>query len=240
MVVVATGCIDDHHVRLLGQRRQSLLDRHAIGRIEGLVSRHRQRDAVTARIFGAIVEIAAEGALARIEIDRRHPPPHRRQRHGDMDRAGRLARSTLFVGEDDAMRGHSTPSIALAAAYVGADQRAQLKLAPILPLTAWKPPFARNDDHGTAAAHRSDLVDIATDGDGAAAFELGMAYSSGACGLGVDLVEAHRWLNVAALSGHHAAASWRQEIAAEMSARQVVEAQKLARATLAMRLPRAA
>ena len=90
-------------------------------------------------------------------------------------------------------------------------------------------------------AMRTDyLIDIAAAGDADAAFELGMAYSSGGGGMSFNLVEAHRWLNVAALSGHRLAASLRSEIAAEMSAREVVEAQRLARATLAMGMKRAA
>ena len=69
------------------------------------------------------------------------------------------------------------------------------------------------------------------------AFDLGMAFSSGAGGMPVDLVQAHRWLNVAALAGHGPAQLWRAEIAAEMSGREIVEAQRLARATIAV-LPR--
>jgi uncharacterized protein len=76
------------------------------------------------------------------------------------------------------------------------------------------------------------LSQSASRGDGQAAFELGMAYSSGSGGVPLDLVQAHRWLNVAALCGHRPAQAWRAEIAAEMSATEVVEAQKLARSTV--------
>ena len=89
-------------------------------------------------------------------------------------------------------------------------------------------------------ALRVDQQTVASSGDGAAAFELGMAYSSGGGGLPFDLVQAHRWLNVAALLGYRPALSWRAEIAADMSAGEVVEAQKLARATLTMELRKAA
>ncbi|PZU11823.1 SEL1-like repeat protein [Sphingomonas sp.] len=65
-----------------------------------------------------------------------------------------------------------------------------------------------------------------------AAFELGMAYSSGSSGVPLDLVQAHRWLNVAALCGYRPALAWRAEIAAEMEGREIVEAQRLARATI--------
>jgi uncharacterized protein len=84
------------------------------------------------------------------------------------------------------------------------------------------------------------LLDSASAGDAVAAFELAMAYASGAAGLSVDLVEAHRWFNVAAAWGHGAAQIWRTEIADEMSRAEVVEAQKRARATLAEPLRRAA
>jgi len=84
------------------------------------------------------------------------------------------------------------------------------------------------------------LVGSATRGDGASAFELGMAYSSGSDGLPVDLVQAHRWLNVAALCGYAPAVAWRQEIAMEMEGRDVVEAQRLARATVAPLIRKAA
>jgi len=78
-----------------------------------------------------------------------------------------------------------------------------------------------------------DLVGSAASGDEVAAFELAMCYASGSGGVGVDLVQAHRWFNVAAAYGYQAALDWRHEIAMEMSAREVVDAQKLARATIA-------
>ena len=78
-----------------------------------------------------------------------------------------------------------------------------------------------------------DLVASATGGDEIAAFELAMCYASGSGGVEGDLVQAHRWFNVAAAWGYQPALGCRHEIATEMSAREVVEAQKLARATLA-------
>ena len=77
-----------------------------------------------------------------------------------------------------------------------------------------------------------DLRHSAEAGDGVAAFELAMGHAAGSNGLAMDLVRAHCWFNVASARGYVAAQSWRQEIAAEMSAREVSEAQKLARATL--------
>jgi uncharacterized protein len=68
--------------------------------------------------------------------------------------------------------------------------------------------------------------------DSKACFELGIIYSSGANGVDVDLIEAHKWFNIAAASGSERAAECRAEIADEMSAREVAEAQKMARAWL--------
>ena len=84
-----------------------------------------------------------------------------------------------------------------------------------------------------------DLAGSAAAGDAVAAFELAMCYASGS-GIAVDLVQAHRWFNVAAACGYQPALDWRHEIAMEMSAREVVEAQKLARATLGGLLRQAA
>jgi TPR repeat protein len=59
-------------------------------------------------------------------------------------------------------------------------------------------------------------------------FELGMIYSAGV-DVRQDLVEAHKWFNLAAIRGNAAAASYRQEVAREMSARDVAAAQRAAR-----------
>ena len=77
---------------------------------------------------------------------------------------------------------------------------------------------------GTDSAHKTSSAE--------AAFELGMAYSSGSGGVPLDLVQAHRWLNVAALCGYRPALAWRAEIAAEMEGKEIVEAQRLARSTI--------
>ncbi|HWI86262.1 MAG TPA: hypothetical protein VNT42_08080 [Sphingomonas sp.] len=84
-----------------------------------------------------------------------------------------------------------------------------------------------------------DLAGSAACGDEVAAFELAMCYASGS-GIAVDLVQAHRWFNVAAAFGYQPALDWRHEIAMEMTAREVVEAQKLARSTLGGLLRKAA
>jgi TPR repeat protein len=69
-------------------------------------------------------------------------------------------------------------------------------------------------------------------GDADALYELGVAFSTGSGGTEVDLVEAHKWFNLAALNGSSEAQSCRAEIAEEMSAREIAEAQRQARAWL--------
>jgi len=69
-------------------------------------------------------------------------------------------------------------------------------------------------------------------GDARACFDLGIVYSSGAEGIDVDLVEAHKWFNIAAVSGSERAQECRAEIAEDMTAREIIEAQKAARAWL--------
>ena len=73
----------------------------------------------------------------------------------------------------------------------------------------------------------------AAGGDPNALYELGIAYSTGTGGIPVDLVEAHKWFNLAALSGSIEAQHCRAEIADEMTAREIAEAQRGARAWLA-------
>jgi TPR repeat protein len=69
-------------------------------------------------------------------------------------------------------------------------------------------------------------------GDVDALFELGLTYSTGRGGVAVDLVEAHKWFNLAALSGCTRGQECRAEIAIEMTAREIAEAQRQARAWL--------
>jgi uncharacterized protein len=69
-------------------------------------------------------------------------------------------------------------------------------------------------------------------GDARACFDLGIVYSSGAEGVAMDLVEAHKWFNIASVSGSEEAQQCRAEIAEDMTAREIIEAQKAARAWL--------
>jgi len=66
-----------------------------------------------------------------------------------------------------------------------------------------------------------------------ALYELGVAYSTGSDGVDVDLIEAHKWFNLAALSGSALAQQCRAEIAEDMTAREIADAQRGARAWLA-------
>ena len=85
----------------------------------------------------------------------------------------------------------------------------------------------------------SRMADAAR-GDADALYELGVAYSTGTHGIEVDLVEAHKWFNLAALNGSARGQESRAEIAEEMSAREIAEAQRQARAWLAATARRAA
>ena len=78
----------------------------------------------------------------------------------------------------------------------------------------------------------SRMTDAAM-GDVQALYELGVAYSTGIGGVEVDLVEAHKWFNLAALNGSSVAQECRADIAEDMTAREIAEAQRQARAWLA-------
>ena len=69
----------------------------------------------------------------------------------------------------------------------------------------------------------------AADGDINAYYDLGVAYSTGSHGVDCDLIEAHKWFNLAAAKGHEAASWCRADISDEMTAREISEAQRLAR-----------
>src|ERR1017187_10242295 len=63
------------------------------------------------------------------------------------------------------------------------------------------------------------------DADGC--FALGMNYSAGA-GVAVDLIEAHKWVNIAALRGHADAARVRRGIAEQLADAEIGRAQRAA------------
>lgn len=64
-------------------------------------------------------------------------------------------------------------------------------------------------------------------------FAYGMIHSAGA-GVGIDLVQAHKWFNIAAMRGHRDAARLRREIAEQMSDAEIGAAQRAARDWLRM------
>ncbi|MEA3389252.1 SEL1-like repeat protein [Sphingobium sp. CCH11-B1] len=71
-------------------------------------------------------------------------------------------------------------------------------------------------------------------------YDLGMAYCCGDGGMPIDLIEAHKWFNLAALRGSEEGQAMRAEIAEEMTAREIAEAQRAARAMIAATQLRAA
>ena len=77
-------------------------------------------------------------------------------------------------------------------------------------------------------------------GDPAAYYDLGVFYSTGSGGAAFDLVEAHKWFNLAAVGGIEAAQGCRAEIAEDMTAREIATAQAAARAWIAQTTRRAA
>jgi TPR repeat protein len=79
-------------------------------------------------------------------------------------------------------------------------------------------------DIGQAAAH----------GGGAdALYQLGLMYCSGR-DVDYDLVEAHKWFNLAALRGNQDAKRYRAELSREMSRQEIAAAQKRAREWLTL------
>jgi len=77
-------------------------------------------------------------------------------------------------------------------------------------------------------------------GDASAYYELGVAFSTGSHATGCDLIEAHKWFNLAAVGGHEEAQHCRAEIADEMTAREIAEAQRRARQWLSITSTKAA
>ena len=69
----------------------------------------------------------------------------------------------------------------------------------------------------------------AAQGDINAYYDLGVAYSTGSHGVDCDLIEAHKWFNLAAVAGHGEAQLCRADISDEMTAREIAEAQRRAR-----------
>ena len=64
-------------------------------------------------------------------------------------------------------------------------------------------------------------------------FRLGLIYSTDHEDRGPDLIEAHKWFNLAALFGSEPAKTYRSELTLEMSAEDLTLAQRAARSWLA-------
>lgn len=82
-------------------------------------------------------------------------------------------------------------------------------------------------DHGDLLV--ASCLAAAAQGDIVAYYDLGVIFSTGSHGMGCDLVEAHKWFNLAATKGHEEAAMCRADISDEMTAREIAEAQRRAR-----------
>lgn len=80
----------------------------------------------------------------------------------------------------------------------------------------------------------------AAEGDIAAYYTLGVAFSTGSHGVNCDLVEAHKWFNLAAVQGHEEASWCRADVSDEMTAREIAEAQRRARQWLSDGIRKAA
>jgi len=80
----------------------------------------------------------------------------------------------------------------------------------------------------------------AVQGDADACFDLGVLYSTGGHGIDGDLIEAHKWFNLASMANHEDAKTCRADISEEMTAREIAEAQRRARQWIAGMTRRAA
>ena len=107
---------------------------------------------------------------------------------------------------------------------------------------AWNNPthFAQPAGASAADAIIATCLAAAAQGDAGAYFDLGVLYSTDDTTMPTDLVEAHKWFNLAASQGHEEAAVLRAELAEEMTAREIAEAQRRARQWLATITRRAA
>jgi len=76
--------------------------------------------------------------------------------------------------------------------------------------------------------HEADFAGMASSGNAETLFELGLMYATGRNGE-VDVVAAHKWLNIAAFRGLDIAKQRREEIASEMTRDEIARAQREAR-----------
>ncbi len=95
-------------------------------------------------------------------------------------------------------------------------------------------------EFGEADLLVANCLAAAIDGDTDACFDLGVVFSTGSHGVGCDLIEAHKWFNLAAVGGHSEAQMCRADISEEMTAREIAEAQRRARQWLSQSVRKAA
>ena len=88
-------------------------------------------------------------------------------------------------------------------------------------------------DHSTPSLVVAQCLAAAAAGENIALYDLGVIYSTGSHGAEYDLIEAHKWFNLAASRGNEEAAWCRADISDEMTAREIAEAQRRARDWLA-------
>lgn len=84
----------------------------------------------------------------------------------------------------------------------------------------------------TATSLFDQHLAAATRGHADAYFQLGIAFSTGTDGCDIDMIEAHKWLNLAALAGVSDAAALRADVASDMDREDIAEAQRQARSWL--------
>ena len=109
---IAARRVDDDEVEFLFLLRQEfgemsavvgrgLVERLRLRAVEGKRDGHREPGLSACVPIGAVLEMARETPLPRIEIDRRHALAEPRQRHGKMDGRRGLARPALLIADDD-------------------------------------------------------------------------------------------------------------------------------------------
>jgi TPR repeat protein len=84
-------------------------------------------------------------------------------------------------------------------------------------------------DNQTADLLVASSLASAAQGDISAYYTLGVAFSTGSHGVNCDMIEAHKWFNLAAVKGHEEACWCRADVSEEMTAREIAEAQRRAR-----------
>ena len=76
--------------------------------------------------------------------------------------------------------------------------------------------------------HNSEMATMGGETRADVFCDMGLMYATGR-GCPIDLVSAHKWLNIAAIKGSDRAAELRADVAASMNKMQIVEALRAAR-----------